>query len=321
MSSDARESPDSAPYSPETVPSTEEPCDRVARSGRTSALHLPYPDLAGDRPSLGFVSRLIVATTLPHSEPGDSEFTRHSGFYDLCLLAPRRVGLPYGRYPRLVLAWMITEAVKRQSPLLHPGSSLSSFATKIGITPSSGTKGTLLQLREQLHRLLNLTIVCLNSSVTDSSRFALPPAFRGGGVHLVKQFLLWWDNPSLTRDQPYILLSEDLCDELLAHPIPIDLEVVRSFRSPLEMDVYMWLTYRSIRTCRINRPESIPWESLKRQFGSNYAEIRVFRFHFVRALKNVIKVYPAVRLRNTKEGLVLLPFPPHILPRARVFFS
>jgi len=320
MPSDVRESPDPTPFSPATGPATEERLDGVTQ---TSARHLLHPDLAGDRPSLGFVSRLIVATTLPHSEPGDNEFTRHSGFYDLCLLAPRRVGLPYGRYPRLVLAWMITEAVKRRSPLLHPGSSLSSFATKIGITPSTGSKGTLLQLREQLHRLLNLTILCLDASATDSSsRFALPPAFRGGGVHLVKQYLLWWDDPSPTRDQPsYILLSDDLCDELLAHPIPIDLEVVRSFRSPLEMDVYMWLTYRSVRTCRINRPESISWEALKRQFGSNYAEIRVFRFHFVRALKNVINVYPAVRLRSTKEGLVLLPYPPHVLPRPRIFLS
>ena len=58
----------------------------------------------------------LVATTLPHSRSEDNEFTRCSGLYDLCLLTPRRVGLPFGRYPRLAFVWIITEAVRRQTP-------------------------------------------------------------------------------------------------------------------------------------------------------------------------------------------------------------
>jgi len=267
----------------------------------------------GGHRELGFVSRLIVATTLPHSEPADNEFTRHSGLYDLCLLAPRRVGLPYGRYPRLALAWMITEVVKRKTSLLRLPPSLSRFASQIGITPSSGAKGTLALLRDQLLRLVNLTILCLDSS-PQLSPYAFPSAFQGGGVHLVKRYLLWWDEPSPDDQDPYILLSQDFCDEILAHPVPIDLAIVRSLRSPLEIDVYMWLTYRSFRACRISRPETIPWQALKRQFGSDYAELRVFRFHLLQAIKKIINVYPALRLRDTPSGLVLLPYPPHILP-------
>jgi hypothetical protein len=287
----------------------------MGRDPREILRKIPPPGSSLD-PSdrrLGFVSRLFIGTTLPHSEPADNQFTRTNGLYDLCLLAPRQVGLPYGRYPRLALAWMITEAVKKKTPLLPLPTSLSKFASQIGVTPSTGCKGTLTQLRDQLLRLVNLTILCLDSSLSPN---ALPTAFRGGGVHLVKQYLLWWDQPAPGDLDPFLLLSQDFYDEILAHPVPIDLEVIRALRSPLEIDVYMWLTYRSVRACRIGRPETIPWEALKRQFGAGYAEVRVFRFHLLRAIKNILRVYPELRLRSTSAGLVLLPYPPHILPRA-----
>jgi hypothetical protein len=263
-------------------------------------------------PDVGFVNRLIVSTTLPHSKPEDNEFVRHSGIYDLCLLAPRHVGLPYGRYPRLILAWMITTAVRRRTPLLLLGPSLSSFASAVGISPSTGAKGTLTQLRDQLIRLANLTILCTSAPTFDSP-FSLPASFSGGGVHLVKQYLLWWDRPQ--DDQPsFCLLSTDFYQEVLAHPIPIDLAVIRGLRSPLEMDVYMWLTYRSVRASRIGRPETISWEALQRQFGAAYTEVRVFRYHLLRAIKSILSIYPEIRLRSTAAGLVLLPYPPHVRP-------
>jgi len=243
---------------------------------------------------LGFVARLVIATTLPHSEPAAPEFTRTNGLYDLRLLAPRQVGLPYGRYPRLALAWMSTEAVRRKTPLLPLAPTFSRFASQIGITPSTGGKGTLARLRDQLLRLVHLTV---------------------GGVQLIERSRLWWDQPASGDPEPFLLLSPDFYAEILAHPVPVDLDVVRALRSPLEMDVYMWLTYRSVRACRIGRPETIPWEALQRQFGAGYSKVRAFRFHLLQAIRNILPIYPEVRLRKTPAGLVLLPYPPHI-PRA-----
>lgn len=281
------------------------PADDSCRQGQL------FPDLSR-RSSVGFLTRLIVATTLPHSEPGHNEFVRHSGLYDLCLLAPSFIGLPYGRYPRLALAWLITEAVRKRTPLLSLGPTFSDFAWAIGISPSSGPKGTLRLLREQLNRLVNVTVACIGNTV-EQARYGFPQAFTGGGVRLVTDYHLWWNDPPPDGAQPsYIRLSSDFYDEILAHPIPISLEVVRGFRSPLEMDVYVWLTYRSMRACRINRPEAVSWLSLKRQFGADYAELRVFRFHFLKAVHNVLKVYPEVRLRSSRHELTLLPYPPHV---------
>lgn len=260
---------------------------------------------------IGFTTRLLVATTLPHSEPDDNEFIRNSGLYDLCLLAPRRVGLPFGRYPRLILVWVITEAVRRRTPLIHLPPTLSSFAADLGITPSTGPKGTLVQLREQLHRLVHVTFWCFGALPADSP-FRLSPAFYdGGGVRPVKLHKLWNDQET-PEALPFLLLSLDFFQELTAHPIPVSLTVLRSFRSPLEMDVYMWLTWRSVRSLRLQRPEPVSWPSLQRQFGSDYREEKAFRFNFLRAVKRVLEVYPAIRVKSTRQGFTLLPFPPHV---------
>ena len=282
----------------------------------TSAQKLLFPEVEGPEGPIGYTTRLLVATTLPHSRSDDNEFTRSSGLYDLCLLTPRRVGLPFGRYPRLIWVWVITEAVRRRSPLLYLPRTFSEFADQLGITPSSGAKGTLVHLREQLHRLVNVTFSCLGNAPAEANLSLSPAFFEGGGIHPVKRYRLWWDEPSPdSSERSFLLLNEDFFQEILAHPVPVSLAVLRTFRSPLEMDVYMWLTWRSFRSLRLQRPEPISWLALKEQFGSDYAEERSFRFHLLRAILRVQSVYPTVRVKNTRRGLVLFPYPPHVALR------
>ncbi|MEO6195535.1 MAG: replication protein RepA [Thermoanaerobaculia bacterium] len=296
---------------------------RSAREGSrsngtpTADQRLLFPEADGPEGPIGYTTRLLVATTLPHSRSDDNEFTRSSGLYDLCLLTPRRVGLPFGRYPRLVWVWVITEAVRRRSPLLYLPRTFSEFADQLGITPSSGAKGTLVHLREQLHRLVNVTFSCLGNAPAEANLSLSPAFFEGGGIHPVKRYRLWWDEPSPdSSERSFLLLNEDFFQEILAHPVPVSLAVLRTFRSPLEMDVYMWLTWRSFRSLRLQRPEPISWLALKEQFGSDYAEERAFRYNFLRAVRQVLSVYPTVRVKNTRRGLVLLPYPPHVALRA-----
>jgi hypothetical protein len=63
--------------------------------------------------ALGFLARAMVQATLPHKKVAGNEFERKNGAYTLHLhpLAPAKVGLPYGTVPRLLLAWLTTEAV------------------------------------------------------------------------------------------------------------------------------------------------------------------------------------------------------------------
>ena len=76
-------------------------------------------------PDLGFMARLLVLCSLPRTNPGNQhQYKRQNGPYTLYMFAGRDK-LPYGNLPRLLLAWVSTEAVRTQSREISLGRSLS----------------------------------------------------------------------------------------------------------------------------------------------------------------------------------------------------
>ena len=74
----------------------------------------------------------------------------------LCIQAGE-TKLPFGNFPRLILAWLCTEAVRTQSRELVLGRSLAKFMRELGIYSSGGREQT--KLRNQmlwLHRATDL---------------------------------------------------------------------------------------------------------------------------------------------------------------------
>ena len=67
-----------------------------------------------------------------------------------------------------------------------------------------------------------------------------------------------------------IELGEDFFNEIIRCPIPIDLHILKAMkRSPLGLDLYLWLTYR---TFGLKRPLRLNWPMLYRQFGADPAK-------------------------------------------------
>lgn len=97
-------------------------------------------------------------------------------------------------------------------------------------------------------------------------------------------------------------------------PVPLDLRVLRALRSPFEIDIYVWLTWRFFR---LRKPVNIPWASLALQFGRGYANPRRFKERFLGHLRSVIDDYTGVRLKSVKSGLMLKPSPSHVASRRR----
>ncbi|WP_199224767.1 hypothetical protein [Falsochrobactrum shanghaiense] len=60
-------------------------------------------EAAKEAGALGFIARAMVQATMPHSKADGNEFTCTNGAYTLSMLAPSRIGLPYGSIPRLLL--------------------------------------------------------------------------------------------------------------------------------------------------------------------------------------------------------------------------
>lgn len=77
----------------------------------TSALAIEF-EAAKEAGALGFMARAMVQATMPHKRVSGNEFTRINGAFAMTMLAPSKIGLPYGSIPRLVTGFLTTEAVR-----------------------------------------------------------------------------------------------------------------------------------------------------------------------------------------------------------------
>ena len=90
-------------------------------------------------PDLGFMARMLALCSLPRTNPGNQyQYKRVNGPYKLILSRTGEYKLPFGNLPRLLLAWVSTEAVRTQSREIVLGKSLSGFMRKLGMEDRSG---------------------------------------------------------------------------------------------------------------------------------------------------------------------------------------
>jgi hypothetical protein len=88
--------------------------------------------------ALGFMAKSLVQTTLPHRAHSGARYVRTDGNLTLSITDVGGAGLPYGSYPRLILIWMTTEAVRTASRELELGPSLPSFMAQLGLQATGG---------------------------------------------------------------------------------------------------------------------------------------------------------------------------------------
>ncbi|MGB5753905.1 MAG: replication protein RepA [Thermoanaerobaculia bacterium] len=163
------------------------PGDRKRRRLIAKALAIEAEE-ARSAGALGFMARILVQANLPHSRQKSHEVERVNGRFTLYLNAPPSIGLPYGSYPRLALAWLSTEAVRTRSREIELGPTFSSFMYKLSLTPVTGKRGTTSRLRDQLHRLFSTTIRCSYSDETEGHA-------AGVGYAITHKHKLWWSPP------------------------------------------------------------------------------------------------------------------------------
>ena len=90
-------------------------------------------------PDRGFMARLLALCSLPRSNPGNRlQYKRVNGPFTLYMTAGGGNKLPYGNFPRLILAWLCTEAVRTQSRVIVLGPSLAKFMRELGVYSSAG---------------------------------------------------------------------------------------------------------------------------------------------------------------------------------------
>ena len=265
-------------------------------------------------PEMGFMARLMALCSLPRTNPGDrKEYKRVNGPYKLYMIAGGGNKLPYGNLPRLLLAWTCTEAVRTQSRELVLGNSVSEFMRTLGIYSTSGGEHT--RLRNQMRRLFNVHVQLIYEDEHGEASVSSLVADRTD---------FWW-NPKRPTERSLweskIELGEKFFQEIIRHPVPLDMNTLKALkRSPLGLDLYMWLVYR---TFSLDAPKRLSWPMLYRQFGvdpsrgSDKRTVDAFRTKCLRELKKIKTSWPGLNYATARGVLILSPSAPSILPAQR----
>jgi hypothetical protein len=277
--------------------------------------------------SLGYTARILTIATLPHrAQPGD-HYERHNGGYRLIVQALPGTGLPFGSYPRLLLSWLSTEIVRTRRRELELGSSMAQFLDRLGLPRSGGrgraastserrsrSAGTIWRLRRQIVSLFGARFILHNVSSAGEGVEILPI---GDRIELWKD-----DGGSSGKAFPSsVCVSEPFFEHILRGPVPVDLRALRALkRSPLALDLYTWLTHRAFVQQQGGRAATaVPWSALQVQFGADYPLDSRGRADFKKAFhlayRRVQLVYPAARLEDQSNVLVVRPTVPHVRAR------
>ena len=260
---------------------------------------------------LGYMARILVQITMPHSKQEKSFFERSNGALNLAITGHPKIGLPYGVYPRLLLAWLVTEAVRHKTKTIILGPSLSEFMHTLGLVPTGGRWGNVWRLRDQIKRLFSASITCSYQDQNSSS---------GINFNVAKEYNLWWDPKNPEQNdiwESQVVLSSDFFEEIISRPVPIDMRALNVMKdSSMAIDLYCWLTYR---LSYLDKKTEIPWVLLQKQFGANYANTKQGKYQFKRKLKvqlkKVISIYHEANIGEGKTGLILSLSKPHIRAR------
>ena len=257
--------------------------------------------------ALGYMCRALALATMPHSRQEGTEFIRHNGAFSMTMLARSDIGLPYGVIPRLVIAWVTTEAVKTKKRELTLGDSLSHFMSELDMAPTGGRWGSITRLREQLRRLLAASVMAI---------YDADDSWSHRSIQMFSESQLWWDPQRPSQAglwESMLILGEDFFRDVTERPIPVDMRALKALKkSPMALDIYVWITYRM---SYLSRPTLIPWPALQAQFGSSYSGtaqgLRDFKKGYRKAMNKVLTVYPA-NAEDRPDGLLLRPGRTHV---------
>ena len=228
---------------------------------------------------------------------------------------------PFGVVPRLLVAYLTSEAKKNNSRTISLGANLNEFVQILGM----GRGGqTAARLREQLAATFGSTIEFDGLVFEDGQSVLRHGYFR---------FADHWDEiiNSTRRDGrtpddlskfgwvPEVQLSERYFKEIDDRSMPIDLKVLAAIRhSAMSIDIYLWLTHKMYSLESMTR---VKWSDLQFQFGTQFERKRSFRAYFTAQLAIVQAVYPGLKVEATADFLILRPSPTSVTisrPRKRV---
>lgn len=264
---------------------------------------------------LTFMHSIMCQIGLPRSKVDGLEFERTCGGAGLYVRAGKlwdgkqfiQQPIPYGPMPRLVMAYLNTQALRFKSPEIEVGNSASAFLKQLGKDATGGKTGSYTNFRKQIMALSACSMTLGFTTAAKAITYDGKP---------IQRFEAWIGNQD---DQGalwpgVITFSQEYYDTLTDHAVPLDLRALNALTgSALAMDIYAMLADRLHRIS--GRPLVLYWRNLREQFGQEYSGPEAdknFKKKFLPALQKVLAVYPEAKVKQVAGGLLMMPSPPPI---------
>ena len=260
---------------------------------------------AEESKSIGFMPTLFVNACLPHSKCEEEKFIRINGKEKTTFIDVHNVGLPYGSLSRILLVWIATHAIQKQERRIELEGSMSRFMKSMNMQSSGGNNGSIKRIKRQIVSLLSCAVTHVN--IADNSLILET-------TPLTNRQHYWWSNESTSFDGAYIELSQEFYDRVIQNSAPVDIRAINLLRrSPLAIDIYIWLTYKM---GTIPRATTISYKRLISQIGAGYSNdkkgLNRFQQAFKKQLSYVLTVYPSANIEVLPGRVQLKPGKPHV---------
>lgn len=273
----------------------------------------PDAILADEQLRISYFPRAFLLAALPYRKPVDKDgkpltyIERQTPRVTVSFGMHQPTGfLPFGSLPRLFIAYATEQAIRTGSPIIELGHGITDLLKLFGMVSTGGGNGTASRLRRQLQAILNTTIRFEWRGNDNSENRVLFPIIERAVVWPRRFEVKRGDGLDIGLDSPYyFVLSTYFFNEINTRPVPVNFNAMKHLqRSPLAMDLYSFLTYRSSFMKR-DRDTLLQWRDLQAQFVSQNLSPSTFKKRISQELVRVQSVYPQLRVDVLDGGLLI----------------
>ena len=272
---------------------------------------------------VGYTSKLFVQALFPYRKAENNERVVETAQGIISVYSRR--GLPYGKYPRLIMAYVITRAVEnagrlkegkideqeaRRIPLGH---SMNHFLQAIGVLGrgTGGATGNLKNIREQILRIAGSTITVESDDGVHA---------QGSNTQILDGWNLWFDPRDPNQGsfiESELVLTEKFFNHIAESPIPIDLNVLRQLAKPRAMDIYIWLTLKQYWLAKNNRDAyTFTWDMIAANFTTkaldSTQEMADFRREMKKSIVEISTLWPEAGIEANTDGITVTRTAPSV---------
>ena len=253
--------------------------------------------------SLCFSARPFVLCGLPVRALPKNQllYERRNGSFVLQITGHPDYGVPFGQ-DRIVPIFLATLAVQQKSQTIRFRSASEMLET-FGMSKGGKEYRRLIAAFE---RVFGATIFFGTDTMKPTAKVVHRARF-----NFFREARIWYNR---TADEGIsdgfentIVLSDEFFQEVMAHPIPTDLEGVKLLSSgPAILDLFVWLSYRCFTARTTEQIPIFGTFGLIHQLGAvEYARPRRFREKLGQWLKTIRLVWPDCPAQITLDGKYL----------------